>query len=101
MAEKGARVALFDLNADAGEALAREIGGIFCKVDVTEEASVDAAFANARRANGQESVLVCCAGISNAFKTASRSKTDGSISHFPVAEFDRVVQVTCWDRSAA
>ncbi|MEE3098509.1 MAG: SDR family NAD(P)-dependent oxidoreductase, partial [Pseudomonadota bacterium] len=30
LAAKGAKVALFDLNAEKGEALATEIGGVFC-----------------------------------------------------------------------
>ncbi|MDE3174690.1 MAG: SDR family NAD(P)-dependent oxidoreductase, partial [Pseudomonadota bacterium] len=35
LAGAGVRVALFDLNADKGEALAREIGGLFVKTNVT------------------------------------------------------------------
>jgi NAD(P)-dependent dehydrogenase (short-subunit alcohol dehydrogenase family) len=38
----GVRVALFDLNEVSGEALAAELGGVFCKVDVTSEEQVDA-----------------------------------------------------------
>lgn len=107
LAAKGAKVALFDLNGELGEALAREIGGTFCQVDVTNEQSVDAAFASARGAHGQESVLVCCAGIGNPGKTASRSRKDGSISHFPLDVFDKVIQVNlvgtfrCVAKSAA
>ena len=48
LAAKGAKVALFDLNAELGERLAAEIGGLFCKVDVTSDVSVDEAFAKAR-----------------------------------------------------
>ena len=43
-------MALFDLNEAAGEALAKELGGVFCLVDVTKEDSVDAGFAKARAA---------------------------------------------------
>src|SRR5256885_17229494 len=56
LAAKGVRVALFDLNETAGQALARETGGLFCRVDVTDEASVDAGFAQARAAHGQERI---------------------------------------------
>jgi NAD(P)-dependent dehydrogenase (short-subunit alcohol dehydrogenase family) len=107
LAARGAKVALFDLNAELGESLAAEIGGLFCKVDVTNEASVDEAFAKARAAHGQEQILVCCAGIGNAFKTASRSRADGSISHFPLDGFDKIIQVNlvgtfrCVAKSAA
>ena len=74
LAQGGAKVALFDLNADLGETVAREIGGVFCLVDVTDDASVDAGFAKARAAHGQESILINCAGTGNAVKTASRDK---------------------------
>lgn len=107
LAAKGAKVALFDLNAELGERLAAEIGGLFCKVDVTSDVSVDEAFAKARAAHGQEHVLVCCAGIGSAAKTASRSRSDGSISHFPLEGFDKTIQVNlvgtfrCVAKSAA
>src|SRR5258708_3685294 len=58
----GVKVALFDLNDAKGEPFAKEIGAVFCKVDVTDDASVDAGFARARAAHGQERVLVNCAG---------------------------------------
>src|SRR5690606_1956271 len=56
LAAKGAKVAIFDLNEEAGEAIAKEVGGVFCKVDVTSDESVDAGFAKARGANGQERI---------------------------------------------
>ena len=93
LAAKGARVAIFDRNADAGTALAAQIGGVFCSVDVTSDESVDAGFAMARAAHGQERVLVNCAGIAPAAKTAGRSRKDGSISHFPLEMFETVIQV--------
>lgn len=107
LAAKGVRVALFDMNAEKGEALAAELGGVFCKVNVTSDEEVDAGFAKARAAHGQERILVNCAGIGNAMKTASRSKEDGSIKHFLVSAFDFVVQVNlvgtfrCIAKSAA
>ncbi len=93
LAAKGAKVAIFDLNEEKGGMVAAEIGGLFCKVDVTDEASVDAGFVKARNAHGQESVLVCCAGTGNAAKTASRSKEDGSIKHFPLDAFNKIIQI--------
>ncbi|MDQ0837263.1 SDR family NAD(P)-dependent oxidoreductase [Sphingomonas faeni] len=107
LAAKGAKVAIFDLQADKGEALAAEIGGVFCKVDVTSDDSVDAGFAGARAAHGQERILVNCAGTGNAAKTAGRSKQDGSIKHFPLDAFDRIIQINlvgtfrCLAKSAA
>jgi NAD(P)-dependent dehydrogenase (short-subunit alcohol dehydrogenase family) len=107
LAAKGVKVALFDMNAEKGEALAAELGGVFCKVNVTSDEEVDAGFAKARAANGQERILVNCAGIGNAMKTASRSKEDGSIKHFPISAFDFIIQVNlvgtfrCIAKSAA
>ena len=63
LAATGARVALFDLNEERGEVIAQEIGGVFCKVDVTSDESVAAGFAKARAAHGQERLTVNCAGI--------------------------------------
>ncbi|CAN7749452.1 SDR family NAD(P)-dependent oxidoreductase [Pseudorhodoferax sp. LjRoot39] len=107
LAKSGVKVALFDFNAEKGEALAQELGGVFCKVDITSEEQVDAAFAKARAAHGQERILINCAGIGGAVKTASRDKTTGDIKHFPLANFDRVIQVNlvgtfrCIAKSAA
>jgi NAD(P)-dependent dehydrogenase (short-subunit alcohol dehydrogenase family) len=107
LASHGVKVALFDLNEAVGAALAAELGGVFCKVDVTSEPQVDAGFAKARAAIGQERVLVNCAGTGTAVKTASRVKTTGAIVSFPTAEFDRVIQINlvgtfrCVAKSAA
>ena len=107
LAAKGVKVAIFDLQAEKGEALAKEIGGVFCEVNVTSDESVDAGFAKAREAHGQERVLVCCAGTGNAVKTASRSKEDGSIKHFPLEAFNWLIQINligtfrCVAKSAA
>jgi NAD(P)-dependent dehydrogenase (short-subunit alcohol dehydrogenase family) len=60
---------------------------------VMDDASVDAGFAKAREAHGQERILVNCAGVGNAMKTASRSKEDGSIKHFSLEAFNWVVQI--------
>jgi len=107
LAAKGVKVALFDLQEEKGMAVAAEIGGIFCEVNVTDDASVDAGFAKARAAHGQERILVNCAGTGNAIKTASRSKEDGSIKHFPLDAFNWIVQINlvgtfrCIAKSAA
>ena len=107
LAAHGVRVALFDLNETSGEALAAELRGVFCKVDVTSEEQVDAGFAKARAAIGQERVLVNCAGTGTAIKTASRDKSTGAIVSFPTADFDRIVQINlvgtfrCTAKSAA
>ena len=107
LAKQGVKVAIFDFNEEKGEALAKELGGVFCKVDVTSEEQVDAAFAKARAAIGQERILVNCAGTGNAVKTASRDKASGEIKHFPLANFERIIQINligtfrCIAKSAA
>jgi NAD(P)-dependent dehydrogenase (short-subunit alcohol dehydrogenase family) len=78
LAAKGAKVAIFDLQRDKGEAVAAAIGGLFCAVDVTSDDSVDAGFAAARTAHGQERILVNCAGTGNAIKPAARGRTAAS-----------------------
>lgn len=93
LAAAGAKVALLDLNVEKGEALAAELGGVFCKVDVRSDEEVDAGFAKARAANGQERFLINCAGVGNAYKTVGRDRTTGEIKQFPAAAFDWVVQV--------
>ena len=93
LAAKGVRVALFDMNAQQGEALAREIGGVFCKVNVTSESEVEAAFDKSRAAIGQERILVNCAGTGSAVKTAAFDKQTGQPKHFPLADFDRIIQI--------
>lgn len=107
LAGEGVKVAIFDLNRDRGETVASETGGVFCEVDVTSDASVDAGFAAARAAHGQERILINCAGRGNTFKTAQRSRETGEITHFPIDQFEKVVQINligtfrCIAKSAA
>ncbi|WP_135209673.1 SDR family NAD(P)-dependent oxidoreductase [Vitreimonas flagellata] len=107
LAKEGVKVAIFDMNAEKGEAVAKEIGGVFCNVNVTNDQSVDEGFAKARAAIGQERILINCAGTGNAIKTASRDKTSGEIKHFPLENFDRIIQINlvgtfrCIAKSAA
>ncbi len=93
LAGRGARVALFDLNREAGEALAAALGGVFCEVDVTSADSIAAGFDAARAAHGQERVLVNCAGIATAAKTAGRARDTGEIRHHPLDAFASVIDV--------
>ncbi|QYE34959.1 SDR family NAD(P)-dependent oxidoreductase [Polymorphobacter sp. PAMC 29334] len=93
LAAAGVKVAIFDRDAAKGEAVAVELGGVFCKVDVTSDADVDAGFARARAAHGQERILINCAGTGNAAKTASRSRETGEIKHFPLDAFNMIIQI--------
>ncbi|HEX3673194.1 MAG TPA: SDR family NAD(P)-dependent oxidoreductase [Rhizomicrobium sp.] len=93
LVQHGVKVALFDLQKDKGETLATEIGATFCEVNVTNDESVAAGFVKARAANGQERILVNCAGTGNAAKTASRDKKTGEIRFFQAKDFDRIIQI--------
>lgn len=93
LAAQGVKVALFDMNEERGQALALELGGVFCKVNVTSDEDVIAGFAKARAANGQERILVNCAGTGNAIKTASWDKNTGLPKHFPIDAFEKIIQI--------
>ncbi len=74
LAEDGLKVALFDLNEEAGRAHADGIGGHFVKVDVSDPTSVAAAIEDVIEALTMPRVLVNCAGIGGAAKTVSRGQ---------------------------
>jgi NAD(P)-dependent dehydrogenase (short-subunit alcohol dehydrogenase family) len=93
LASHGVKVALFDLNEDLGQALAKELGGVFCKVNVTSNDEVEAGFAKARAAIGQERILINCAGVGGSVKTISRDKATGEIKQYPIENFERIVAV--------
>jgi len=107
LAAHGVKVAIFDLNEAKGEEIAKELGGVFCKVNVTSDEDVDAGFAKARAAIGQERILVNCAGTGNAAKTAGRDRNTGEIKHFPLDRFNLIIQINlvgtfrCIAKSAA
>ncbi|MDG2003597.1 MAG: SDR family NAD(P)-dependent oxidoreductase, partial [Novosphingobium sp.] len=44
LADAGVKVAIFDISEEAGEEFAKEIGGIFCNVNIMDEDSVLAGF---------------------------------------------------------
>ena len=84
----GGMVVIADVNAQAGEAFAKELGANakFVKCDVTSEADAQAAVA-AATAMGKLVGLVNCAGIGGAAKTVGK---DGP---YPLDKFTRVIQV--------
>ncbi|MCX6533703.1 MAG: SDR family NAD(P)-dependent oxidoreductase [Actinobacteria bacterium] len=71
LAAKGAKVVIADLQADKGEALAKEIGGAFCKVDVTQTEHIMNAIEMAKDM-GPLRVLVNSAGIGWAQRTVGK-----------------------------
>lgn len=93
LAAAGAKVTVFDLNEARGRAVADDIGGAFARVDVSNPESVAAGFETARAAHGQERVLVNCAGIGWAEKTAGRSKSTGEIREHAADKFALVINI--------
>lgn len=93
LAARGVKVAVLDINEAAGTALAAETGGLFAHCDVTSEASIDAALATARKAHGQERILVNCAGIAVGKRVARRVKDSDAIEAHDLTTFARVIQI--------
>ena len=93
LAAKGVKVALFDRDVEKGERVAADIGGIFCETDVTSTEAVDAAFAKAREALGQERICVNCAGVANAVKTVGRDKETKAVKRYPIHQFELAIQI--------
>ena len=86
-AENGGKVVLADLQVEAGEKLAKELGGRFAKCDVTSEADGKAAVALAVKEFGGVHVLVNCAGIGTAERTLGKEGPHN------LAHFTRVVTI--------
>ena len=71
LAANGAKVVIADMQ-DKGEAVAQDIGGVFVKCDVSQEADGQAAVAAALKL-GKLFGLVNCAGIAPAEKTVGKN----------------------------
>ncbi|MFD3189502.1 SDR family NAD(P)-dependent oxidoreductase [Sedimentitalea sp. HM32M-2] len=71
---QGGKAVLLDVNAEAGEAKAAELGGsaLFVKTDVTDGAEGEAAVAAAVKTFGQVNAMINCAGIAPGEKIAGR-----------------------------
>ncbi|WP_205471619.1 SDR family NAD(P)-dependent oxidoreductase [Nocardioides sp. SYSU D00038] len=90
LAARGAVVVVADLQAEKGEALAHEIGGVFAQVDVTDTDQITAAV-NAAAEIAPLRAVVNSAGIGWAQRTIGR---DGQIeSAHDLAAFTKVIQI--------
>jgi NAD(P)-dependent dehydrogenase (short-subunit alcohol dehydrogenase family) len=88
LAKAGSRVVIADLNADRGEAIAKEVGGIFALTDVSDTDQVQAAVDAAASVGSPLRVVVNCAGIGWAQRTVGR---DGS--PHDRATFQKVIDI--------
>ncbi|MAU45915.1 MAG: SDR family NAD(P)-dependent oxidoreductase [Rhodobacteraceae bacterium] len=87
LAAAGARVAVVDRGAEAAERVADEIGGLAIAVDVSDNAAVEAAFAEVASKLGTPRIVVNCAGIGTAGRILPR---DGVL---PIEAFERTLRV--------
>jgi NAD(P)-dependent dehydrogenase (short-subunit alcohol dehydrogenase family) len=85
-AEQGGKVVLADLNEETGNALAKELGGVFVKCDVTREEDAVQAVEAATQL-GTLRGLVNCAGVAPAVKTVGK---DGP---HPLDAFARTISI--------
>jgi NAD(P)-dependent dehydrogenase (short-subunit alcohol dehydrogenase family) len=88
LASCGAKVAVFDVNEQPARELAQEIGGLFCRVNVSDDAGVVEGLAEAERRHGVARVLVNCAGVSAAVKTVGKQN-----AYHPLDIFRRVIEI--------
>ena len=88
LAAAGAKVTIFDMNEEAGQAQAEKIGGAFIKVNVTDEDNVQAAVADAEARHGIDQILVNCAGIATGAKTVGKENKP-----HPLDQFRKTVEI--------
>jgi NAD(P)-dependent dehydrogenase (short-subunit alcohol dehydrogenase family) len=87
MAAAGAKLTIVDVNREAAEAAARELGGIAAVCDVANAEAAEQAFALARAAHGPARVLVNCAGIGTAGRIVGK---EGPLA---LGAYERVIRV--------
>jgi len=87
MIAAGAKVALFDLDAQKLSAAAQEISGFGVACDVSSENSVEAALQQVIMHQGCPRVLVNCAGVATAGRIVGRQ------GPLPLDDFRRVIEV--------
>ena len=87
LSAEGARVVVLDMNEAQGSAIAKQLGGVFAKADVADEAQVLAAVEAAAKLGPLRS-LVNAAGIGHAMRTVDREGKP-----FDLAAFERVLRI--------
>src|SRR5438270_1449428 len=82
LAAAGAVVTIADLNEERGNAVAGDLGGVFVRTDVSDEASVASAVAVAADTGAPLRVGVSCAGIGWAGRIIGRDGTPHDLGSF-------------------
>jgi NAD(P)-dependent dehydrogenase (short-subunit alcohol dehydrogenase family) len=88
LAKAGAKVTIFDLNEKLGAGKAAELNAHFMRVDIADDAAVEAALQKAQDLNGTARILVNCAGIGPPAKVIDRQG-----KALALAEFSRIVSI--------
>ena len=88
LAAAGARVTVADINLDAAQAVAAEIGGFAVVCDVTQAVTIEQALAASREHHGIARVLVNCAGVGGAKRLVGK---DGNA--MPLEDFSKIINI--------
>jgi len=80
----GARVAIWDTDLEEAQVVARRLGGLAARVDVTSEAEIAAALAGTERTLAPVDILVANAGITG---------PNALVEHYPVDAWRRVIDI--------
>ena len=97
----GFRVGIFDINKTAGEDLATQIGGLFCKVDVADPISVSEGFDSIISKFKDLRIMVNCAGIAPASKTVSRGLPHDFEAFAKTIQINLIGSFNCSSQAAA
>lgn len=87
LAERGARVAVVDLNQTAADSVAKEVNGISVKCDIRLEEQVSAALDDIEQQLGTPQIVINSAGIGSAHRILARSGVH------PLEQFKQVIDV--------
>jgi NAD(P)-dependent dehydrogenase (short-subunit alcohol dehydrogenase family) len=88
LARLGAKVTVLDVNGEAAEKVAKDIGGVAATCDITDTGSLQAALAKATQAHGPARILMNIAGIGTAKRIVQKDGTPAALE-----DFTRVVSV--------
>ena len=108
LAAKGVKVAIFDMNAEKGEKVAAEIGGVFCNVNVTtEEVGRCRLRQGPRRPSARSASWSTAPAPATPSRPPAATRQTGEIKHFPLDAFNLIIQINlvgtfrCIAKSAA
>ncbi len=87
LAASGAKVTILDVDVEAAQKVAAEIGGVGVECDVSSADAAEAAISTAREAHGSVRVLVNCAGIRPPGRAVSRR------GPLPLDDFRKIIEI--------